>query len=476
MESTILLPLKNRLKSAQAALDGFPWLLATVLYTLSWGWSLLRPNTLYWDDWVFQQDWNSVGLDFSSELWSRRQQMGGAPWAGFIEMLLPISGSKLFTFGFFLGAGVLTHQILKIGLDFISPITKRLIVLLFLLIPVNHARISMIVFDYTETHFFFYLGWFVLVRFNSVISFGLACAILFWSFKTHSFLFFSALPLLHFGWNHRASLKDLKNLNSAHIRISAITSLPAIYIVARALFWPRIENSTYHNVYSHGVLMSATLFIPFTCSLFITYLWFRSRRRVPNELKIILVGTFALAVSLFPYLISNNINRYIFSFNIGWQSRHLMLTPLGISFVVVGISQLISKKKHYIAKLALTLSVLVNIFVGSQYYLQSVQQAEISNLFKTQNIPDVVAEFGDETARFKGRGATYSEYEFFGMLNESGYSYPKRVGYKYVCKANPAGIKLTVKSDKSFFNALLSRDTGTYFEITTCAEVLLQQG
>ena len=153
-----------------------------------------------------------------------------------------------------------------------------------------------------------------------------------------------------------------------------------------------------------------------------------------------------------------------------------MLTPLGISFVVVGISQLISKKKHYIAKLALTLSVLVNIFVGSQYYLQSVQQAEISNLFKTQNIPGVVAEFGDETARFKGRGATYSEYEFFGMLNESGYSYPKRVGYKYVCKANPAGIKLTVKSDKSFFNALLSRDTGTYFEITTCAEVLLQQG
>ena len=153
-----------------------------------------------------------------------------------------------------------------------------------------------------------------------------------------------------------------------------------------------------------------------------------------------------------------------------------MLTPLGFSFVIVGISQLISKKKQYIAKLTLTLSVLVNIFVGSQYYLQSVQQAEITNLFKRQNIPGVVAEFGDETARFKGRGATYSEYEFFGMLNEAGHSYPTRVGYRYVCKANPSGIKLTVKSDKSFFDALLSRDTGTYFEITTCAEVLSQQG
>ena len=296
------------------------------------------------------------------------------------------------------------------------------------------------------------------------------------SFKTHSLLFFLALPLLHFGWIHRSSLKDLKILNSAHIRILAITSLPAIYVVARALLWPRTEASTYHNIYSHGVLMSATLFAPFVCCLFVGYFQFRYSRRVPKELKMLIIGTFALAVSLFPYLISNNINRYIFSFNIGWQSRHLMLTPLGISFVVVGISQLISKKKQYIAKLALTLSVLVNIFVGSQYYLQSVQQAEITTLFKTQNIPGIFAEFGDETARFKGRGVTFTEYELFGMLNEAGYSYPNLVGYKYVCKANPDGLKLTIKSDKSFFDALLSRDTGTYFEITTCAEVLIQQG
>ena len=39
-------------------LAGFPWVSAIVLYTLSWGWSLLRPNTLYWDDWhdLFQTD------------------------------------------------------------------------------------------------------------------------------------------------------------------------------------------------------------------------------------------------------------------------------------------------------------------------------------------------------------------------------------------------------------------------------------
>ena len=53
MENAVFASLKNRIKPAQIALDGFPWLLATVLYTLSWGWSLLRPNTLYWDDWAY---------------------------------------------------------------------------------------------------------------------------------------------------------------------------------------------------------------------------------------------------------------------------------------------------------------------------------------------------------------------------------------------------------------------------------------
>ncbi|MFM7772377.1 MAG: hypothetical protein ACKO8F_06830, partial [Acidimicrobiaceae bacterium] len=63
-------------------LAGFPWVSAIVLYTLSWGWSLLRPNTLYWDDWsdVFQRD----------SFYLRRVfvDTGRPPWEGVIEGLL----------------------------------------------------------------------------------------------------------------------------------------------------------------------------------------------------------------------------------------------------------------------------------------------------------------------------------------------------------------------------------------------------
>ena len=63
-------------------LDGFPWVSAIVLYTLSWGWSLLRPNTLYWDDWI---------LYFGQPIGNARNiyiQSGRPLWEGLVEIAL----------------------------------------------------------------------------------------------------------------------------------------------------------------------------------------------------------------------------------------------------------------------------------------------------------------------------------------------------------------------------------------------------
>ncbi len=470
MKNAMVLSFKSRLNSAQVALKGFPWKIATILYTMSWGWSLLRPNTLYWDDWhdLFQRDkWFAREYYMSS---------GRPPWEGFLHALLTPVGIWTFsvlTFVLFFVAGIFLFLILKTA-ENPQILNINLILLVFLITPVNHARIAAIIFQYTSSYFLFFLAWMLLVRHKSKKSFLLACIAMFLSFKTHSFLFFVLLPFAHFIWINRSNLKDRqKFISRKRLQILIVATLPVLYVLLRSIFWPSVGRFVnYQKIYSNGVVMSTTLFIPFVFCCILFFFLHNSKRQVPTGLIVTLLGTFAIAISLFPYLISNNIDRYIFTFNIGWQSRHLILTPLGISFVVVGLSQLTSKKKHYVAKLALILSMLVNIFVGTQYYLQSVQQTEITNLFKAQKIQSVISEFSDETARFKGRGATYSEYEFFGMLNDAGYSYPKRVGYKYVCKANPNGAKLTVKSDKSFLDALLSRNTGTYFEITKCAEDL----
>ncbi len=460
------------LTSARHRFNGFPWRIAAVLYATSWGGSLLLPNTLFWDDWQYisyqpERSLNSIFIE-----------TGLPPWRAVFDqelLLLGYATIPALTYLMYFGSGLFLFLILK-RTNFLENSNIPLLILVFMTSSVNHARIAKVMFGYTTSYFLFFAAWALWADGRSMRTRLPALLLFFLSFMTHSFLIFLTLPIMHtvFSQNTRGVMQKVKEATPS---ILALLTIAITYVYLRSIYWqPQGRHINYQKIYATGVLMGATLFIPFAVCCILVFFRHRATRRVPNRLMMILLGSFASALALFPYLITNNINRYIFTFNIGWQSRHLMLTPLGISFIVVGISQLISKKKHYIAKLTLTLSVLVNIFVGTQYYLQSVQQTEITKLFKAQKIQSVISEFSDETARFKGRGATYSEYELFGMLNEAGYSYPKRVGYKFICKANPDGAKLAIKSDKPFLDALLSRNTGTYFEITPCAEVLSREG
>ena len=126
-------------------LAGFPWVSAIVLYTLSWGWSLLRPNTLYWDDWndLFQRDkW------FAKNYYS---STGRPPWEGVLHGLLnPVGFWTIcfLTFILFFASGIFLFAILrKVGSVLSSEV--KLITFIFLIVPANHARISLIVFQYT---------------------------------------------------------------------------------------------------------------------------------------------------------------------------------------------------------------------------------------------------------------------------------------------------------------------------------------
>ncbi|MFM7827726.1 MAG: hypothetical protein ACKO82_08995, partial [Acidimicrobiaceae bacterium] len=63
-------------------LAGFPWVSAIVLYTLSWGWSLLRPNTLYWDD------WQVIYSKPKYYMWKYVRASGRPPWSDLVETQL----------------------------------------------------------------------------------------------------------------------------------------------------------------------------------------------------------------------------------------------------------------------------------------------------------------------------------------------------------------------------------------------------
>ena len=218
--------------SREPMLAGFPWVSAIILYTLSWGWSLLRPNTLYWDDW----EW--VFGHPPKDIWISTELSGLAPWSRLIEWLLLLVGHWaicLLTFLCFFLTSIFLFGILK-RLPTVKIKYIQILVLLFLTVPVNHARISIIVFDYTSSYFLFFLGWLALVRYRSFRSFTLALLLLFLSLKTHSLLFFIMLPFLHFVWLNKDALKNSKKLRVVHIQVFSIAFLPIIYFLLRKLF------------------------------------------------------------------------------------------------------------------------------------------------------------------------------------------------------------------------------------------------
>ena len=456
-------------------LAGFPWVSAIILYTLSWGWSLLRPNTLYWDDWEGYFN-KPLGDAFRTVT-----KMGRAPWAGFFEYLLLNFDTWAVTFSTFLiffGISLILFEILQRGTA-LAAVHVKAVTLLFLLLPVMQARVAVSIFDYTTSYFLFYLGWFVLVRYKSTKSFVLACVILFLSFKTHSFLFFVLLPFLHFGWLNRAKLTDLKRLNRIHVQVSVIAILPVMYVISRSVFWPPNENwQDYQQPTKAGVLTGLWPVLIGLVALSIIGVRRLKSLKTPLGLVLLVVGFSITALALFPYFAGELYVGFagrsayltVFEFRADWRSRHQLLMPLGLALSVVGLNELLKwRGKNVVVLTVLVISVGLNMFWGSQYFLQSHKQEQLVELFKTTKSEVEIASVEDQTKRFNGRESTFRSYEWTGFMTLAGIS-TDRPG----CEALPSGSALTLKSDTSYLQALATRDLGLYFEIKPCSEVLAQ--
>jgi hypothetical protein len=461
----------------EGMLAGFPWVSAIVLYTLSWGWSLLRPNTLYWDDWeqFFRR----------SPFYARQVYIdSGRPlWEGVAEGLLIQVGVWAIcfaTFLFFFLCSIFVFAVLK-TIPVLTSKVVNFLVLLFLVLPVNHARISLVIFDYTSAYFLFYLGWFVLVRYKSTKGFVLGCVMLFLSFKTHSFLFFVLLPFLHFVWLNKPELLAFKKLNRQHLQVAVIAVMPVAYILLRELFWPPIESwQDYQQPTAAGVLTG--LWPVLIGLLGLSIIGFRHFKKRHTQLSwILLVGGFSItALALFPYFAGELYVGYagrpayvtVFEFRADWRSRHQLLMPLGLALSVVGLNELLKwKGKNIVVSFVLVVSVALNMFWGSQYFLMSHKQEQLVELFKETKGEVEIASVADQTLRFNGRESTFRGYEWSGFMTLAGIS-TDRPG----CDALPSGAVLTLKSDTSYLKALATRDLGLYFEVKPCSELVSSDG
>jgi len=454
-------------------LDGFPWISAIVLYTLSWGWSLLRPNTLYWDDWA---------VNFNKPkfyMWHYVRSVGRPPWSDLIETFLLPYGAwtvRLLSFLMFFVVGLFLFEILK-SVTFLTTANLRAISLLFVIIPVNHARISLVIFDYSSSYFLFFLGWFLLVRYRSKRCFILSWLVLFLSLKTHSLLFFMLLPFLHFIWLNKTEVLRLRKLNFLHVGALAIAFMPVLYLGLRQFFWHPISAWTGYQTFSIlGARRGLVFFVPLVFGFIWLLICKQFNKKISHGLMLFCFGSGIMALALLPYFSGNFLREYIsiIAYRTDWGNRHLMLMPLGLAISMVGLNELFNWKQTNIVLYSVVLiSLVTNLAVSSGYYLDSLKKDEVIVLL--QDLSELNSESEivliDETKIFNGRGATYRDYELSGLLSLSGHR-AKDISGKRTCNTFPNGKQFTLKSDKSYLKALLSRDLGLYFDVTPCSEVL----
>jgi hypothetical protein len=128
----------------------------------------------------------------------------------------------------------------------------------------------------------------------------------------------------------------------------------------------------------------------------------------------------------------------------------------------------VSMQKKLIAAI-LTSFVIINVFFGTQYLLDSYKKDQLTELFRQTEIVNSSSDliFVDDTKLFNGRFSTYRDTELLGLVSLAKKSV-KSISGKSTCDDIEVGYEIRLKSDKSFNSALLSRNIGLYFEIKEC--------
>jgi len=315
----------------RAGLQGFPWVSAIVLYTISWGWLFIVRDSYWADDWCSFLKICDIDL--------RRQ--GFAPWVKYMIDFhnlvgAPVMRATIFIC-FFLAAVFLFGILGKHGPFSLSEI--RLSVFLFLVLPFNTARVTLMVFPYSIGYFLFFAGWYLLVRSKSLQGRVMASLSIFASFSFHSLLSFYLLPLLHYFYLAKvATFAEFLRWTRSNI---VLITLPIIYWILRDNFWP--ERVMYHDV-SVERLSNAAPFIALLILVSVGTAYSFGSSKGGNFSKIFSLSLLAICLGLLPYVLIgrsgvdlNGIITYLFNFlgRSDHYSRDQILQPLGVSIFLV---------------------------------------------------------------------------------------------------------------------------------------------
>ena len=450
----------------RAGLGGFPWFTAIALYTISYGWFWNIRNSFWRDDWwAFYES----GI---SHWW---YELGLPKWTFANKWLFELIGPgfmRAVVFFLFFMSGICLYGILE-KFSYVNEKNQKLAVLLFLILPFNSTRATLMVFHYSTAYFYFFFAWYLIITFKSVWIKVLAAFLFFISFQMHSLPVFFALPILHLFSLEK--IKELKQLIIWVRRNLFLILLPPLYWTLRWFFW-NAKIQGYHNPsIPQLVLLSKILVVP---SLIVVLILVLARYRFVNSrgnLYCIAVSLFVIFLGLAPYIafgcfngrfaeegISNLRTGYWIYFlgASGWEDRFLMLQPLGVALIICGFLSLIPQKlkrmQMSLQNLILSICVMLNLGFGFEYMVHYAKQKEVTKELVSAGYDRAFTDYAiiDRTAYLNVRGVVDEGWLYlvpiaYGLA-------PDQLNISYECRSSDEVRLVVIDGEASYWNALQS--------------------
>lgn len=391
------------------------------LYLLSHGLIFLILNAIYWDDWtIYNVDKEIIFKNF-------HESGVFVPFVSYLHSyILPIGPwfYRLLTLFLFLFISYLFNKIL-LRSKFFSGENRFIIILFFTLLPFNIARVALINFTYTICLTLFFIAW----RYKDVRYISLP--LFFISFTTNSLPFLYLIVLFHIYYETYISLNNKFSWRILFNKID-YALLPIVYVAIKYTYYiPYGDYIDYNNDFSLynlfltpilQLLHSGHFFASPNLSVFlmiaIAYIInkilpkFNNNYNLPFTRKqIFIFGLFSTILVLFPYWIIGHIPTFS-----GWNSRHQLLMPFGMSFVFFSIYYFLNLKKWFLV-FVITFSISLNINFYFDLFKDWNKQKVLISYFENniQDYNDNIIFIQDYTDNAFNRKFNY--YEWNGIIN-----------------------------------------------------------
>lgn len=395
-----------------------------IIYLLSYFLLLLNTNALYWDDWVlYHQSFVELQSMF-------RQLTGNIPFLEYFYYYMGLLGNGVLSFRiavficYFL-SGLFLYLIL-LDIKYFSKKSAFYISLIFLILPVNSAKVALSVAPYGFFNcMFFFAFWLLTLYHNHFHNLFLRVSILicfFISFYVSSHLVFYAIPLMYLLYkitisnNNKNVFFNIKSLcykypdflcipilfwfiknryfapyglykNYNHVNLGYVKTnfISNLYITIKSAFFEPLVQS---------FKVSGRFFLLFVLMYLVIALILRDREKTPKDTHQVqtkklfvmgFLGGVGLFLAIFPYNVVGKIPG-LYNF----ESRHMLLIPLGMALIIYALILFLEKENNRISGLVLVAVVssftLKNNYDQFEYIKDWFYQVSIEEQYKSSEV------------------------------------------------------------------------------------------